>query len=381
MKKLLLTLSIFIPFVTNAASLTISTISPNANVPAGTNITFQITPSTLSNPRYTVSDDSPASTLSNSNINTLGKFDWTPSTSDIGTHNLIITGIDTNGNRDTLSQTLIVGTSTPLSIQGLSPGTNILPSKNFSLTLVASGYNNPTFSVSDSFYNSTASSYNIDNSGVFSWQPTTRDIGVHNFGFRVTTSSGRNDVVYQTVTVNGIYVPTTSYSVKVGNPLIINFNPYGLTNGNYYPSYRYIDSTRNNTIDNASVSGNTFTWTPQTQDAGSHTVTISTTDLSGTYVSIDLNIQVTSNQNPIINNPIPVITPSKFTFTKSLNTGSTGDEVKELQKLLKEKSFYLGPITGTFGPLTKAAVKKFQKTHKISQLGNVGPATRTELNK
>jgi peptidoglycan hydrolase-like protein with peptidoglycan-binding domain len=107
----------------------------------------------------------------------------------------------------------------------------------------------------------------------------------------------------------------------------------------------------------------------------------STNDQSGTYVSIDVNIQVTPNQSPVVVAPTPVVTPAKFTFTKSLNTGSTGEEVKELQKVLKEKGFYSGPITGTFGPLTKAAVKKFQKAHKISQLGNVGPGTRAELNK
>ncbi len=380
MKKLLLTLSILIPFVAEAGILNVGSITPNANVPVGTNITFQITPTTLLNQKYTISDDSPASTLSNSNINQFGKFDWTPSTTDVGTHNLLIIGTDTYGNRDTVNQKLIVASSTPLSIQTFTSN-NILPGKNFSLSVVAQGYSDPSFSVSDSFYGSSVSSFNINNSGMFSWQPTSRDVGVHNLSFRVTTPTGRNDVLYQTVTVSGVYVPTTSYNVTVGSTLTVNFTPYGLTSGLNYPSYRFTDSTRNNTIDNASVNGNTFSWTPQAQDVGSHTVTISTTNTSGDYISLDLNIQVSSGQSVVTNTPSPVVTINKFKFTKSLNLGSTGSEVTELQKLLKTNGFYSGAITGYFGALTKTAVKKFQKAHGISQLGNVGPATRVELNK
>lgn len=386
MKKLLLALSIIIPLVADAGTLNIGTISPNSNVPAGTNITFQITPNTLLNARYTVSDDLPASTLSNSSINLTGKFDWTPTVTDIGTHNLVLTGIDSNGNRDVANQTLIVASTTALSIQGVSPSTTILPGKTFSLTVSAQGYSNPSFSVSDSFSGSSVSNFNLDTSGIFSWQPTARDVGVHNLSFRVTTPSGRNDVVYQTVTVSGIYTSATSYSTVVGTQLTINLVPSGLTSGNYYPSYRYTDSTRNNTIDNANINGNTFSWTPQAQDIGSHTVTISTKDLSGNYISIELNINV-SPAYSITNNPTPtppptpVVTVSKFKFTKSLDLESKGTEVTELQKFLKTKGFYTGPITGYFGPLTKTAVKKFQKAYSISQLGNIGPATRAELNK
>jgi peptidoglycan hydrolase-like protein with peptidoglycan-binding domain len=55
--------------------------------------------------------------------------------------------------------------------------------------------------------------------------------------------------------------------------------------------------------------------------------------------------------------------------------------VRELQKKLTKLGFYNGPVTGTFGPLTKAAVKKLQKAHKLEQLGSVGPGTRKVLNK
>ena len=72
---------------------------------------------------------------------------------------------------------------------------------------------------------------------------------------------------------------------------------------------------------------------------------------------------------------------SSFKFTHYLSVGSTGNEVRELQKRLTAEGVYSGSITGYFGSLTKAAVKKYQAKYVINQLGVVGPATRVQLNK
>jgi peptidoglycan hydrolase-like protein with peptidoglycan-binding domain len=46
-----------------------------------------------------------------------------------------------------------------------------------------------------------------------------------------------------------------------------------------------------------------------------------------------------------------------------------------------DAGLYSGPVTGYFGPLTKAAVVKFQGLHGIKpQSGFVGPLTRAVLN-
>lgn len=90
---------------------------------------------------------------------------------------------------------------------------------------------------------------------------------------------------------------------------------------------------------------------------------------------------VTVNQCPATTtNTTTSTTPTKFVFTKYLEVDSTGAEVTELQKKLTNLGFYAGPVTGKFGPLTEAAVKKFQKEHKITQAGYVGPSTRAKLN-
>jgi hypothetical protein len=86
--------------------------------------------------------------------------------------------------------------------------------------------------------------------------------------------------------------------------------------------------------------------------------------------------------------PTPTITPTAtvapsavFKFTKELKLNSKGTEVSELQKKLKTLGFYKGKVDGGFGATTEKAVKAFQKAHKLSQVGSVGPSTRALLNK
>jgi hypothetical protein len=79
-------------------------------------------------------------------------------------------------------------------------------------------------------------------------------------------------------------------------------------------------------------------------------------------------------------------TSGSYTFTRYLYEGMTASnssdaDVYALQKHLTAVGVYSGPITGYFGPLTKAAVKAYQKKHGLVQVGVVGPGTRALLNK
>jgi len=86
--------------------------------------------------------------------------------------------------------------------------------------------------------------------------------------------------------------------------------------------------------------------------------------------------------------------PANFTFKNDLKYGMTSDEVKHVQIILKAE---IGspaypedvPATGWFGPITKAAVIKFQEKYKSEILapwnlaagtGLVGSTTRAKLN-
>ncbi len=81
--------------------------------------------------------------------------------------------------------------------------------------------------------------------------------------------------------------------------------------------------------------------------------------------------------------PLAVSAASTDHFTRKLSTGSTGKDVKDLQTILTLKGFLPkkpSMITGTFGPKTKAAVIKYQRSVGITASGTVGPLTRTLLN-
>ncbi|MEK7626798.1 MAG: peptidoglycan-binding protein [Patescibacteria group bacterium] len=75
-----------------------------------------------------------------------------------------------------------------------------------------------------------------------------------------------------------------------------------------------------------------------------------------------------------------VLGAAKFNFSNNLGLGSRGDDVTELQNRLVREGVYNHPITGFFGPLTKAGVKAFQKKYGIDTVGTVGPATMARLN-
>lgn len=66
-------------------------------------------------------------------------------------------------------------------------------------------------------------------------------------------------------------------------------------------------------------------------------------------------------------------------ITKTLKFGSTGDQVKELQRQLALLGFFKGAIGGNFQSLTTAAVKQFQLARGLKVDGIVGPQTRAQL--
>lgn len=67
---------------------------------------------------------------------------------------------------------------------------------------------------------------------------------------------------------------------------------------------------------------------------------------------------------------------------RQLERGMSGEEVEELQEILATDSeiYPEGLTTGYFGPLTEAAVKRFQAKAGIAQVGRVGPQTLSRIN-
>jgi len=69
-------------------------------------------------------------------------------------------------------------------------------------------------------------------------------------------------------------------------------------------------------------------------------------------------------------------------LTRELQEGMQGEDIEALQQLLatNPEIYPEGLVTGYFGPLTKAAVKRFQKMAGIDQAGRVGPQTLVRVN-
>ena len=78
--------------------------------------------------------------------------------------------------------------------------------------------------------------------------------------------------------------------------------------------------------------------------------------------------------------PLPASAP--FGITSSLDQGSEGPEVVQLQAYLASNStlYPEGRITGYFGPATERAVKRFQTKYGLPPVGRVGPLTLAKLN-
>jgi peptidoglycan hydrolase-like protein with peptidoglycan-binding domain len=63
----------------------------------------------------------------------------------------------------------------------------------------------------------------------------------------------------------------------------------------------------------------------------------------------------------------------------TLQLGSSGQAVTNLQNRLRTLGFYTGPVTGYYGDLTVAAVRDFQRSRGIQVNGIAGPQTQSAL--
>jgi lipoprotein-anchoring transpeptidase ErfK/SrfK len=65
--------------------------------------------------------------------------------------------------------------------------------------------------------------------------------------------------------------------------------------------------------------------------------------------------------------------------TRIISLGSHGWDVAETQFLLRERGYPPGPLDGSFGDLSKGAVRRFQRHASLEVDGVVGPATIASL--
>ncbi len=408
---------LMIPALTSAASVTIQNLS-SASPLAKTIVTFGSSVSGFETPYYQISDSFPNSSIQSSNINFGGNFQWVPNLSDIGTHTLTLRVTDSNGNQATATQIINVLPPPSISIQSVSPGASVMPGNTYSFTISAPGFVNPTYTVSDTFSGSSVSNNTISSSGMFSWKPDATQNGDHAITVYAYDAAGNNAQATTVVRVGSgpsLSVPSgLNTTISQGQTISFTLSPAGYTPNGFSlaDTFSGVTSVSNSNI----TAGGLFTWTPTAADAGVHSVMFTgqvgsfgqkatttvvinvlgangqlpgvpatTATSSGTTSSTlsDLQKQIALLQSQLgTAKPSTPSVPvgSNYIFTSYLKSGSESDEVLELQKVLARLGFLKVEPNGYFGPSTLAAVKKFQASRGLDQLGAVGPGTRLELN-
>jgi len=286
-------------FAYASTSISIQSLSPSTSVGVGTNVSFNVSVAGFSNPTYTVSDSASGSSVGSGQVNASGNFSWTPDSNDVGTHNLTINVTDSLGDSATTVETINVTATPSLSIQSLSPSSNVSSGQTVTFTAAESGFSNPTYSLSDSFNGSSVSSGDINSSGNFSWVPTNNDTGTHTITVTITDNSGHSATAVETIQVNGNANATvqgfnSGTAVIVNNPITFTVAAPGFSN----PVFALQDTFSGSGSTSSSLSGSDinsggyFSWTPNSNDLGTHSITIYVNDSTGKNAVIHLTITV-----------------------------------------------------------------------------------------
>jgi hypothetical protein len=115
---------------------------------------------------------------------------------------------------------------------------------------------------------------------------------------------------------------------------------------------------------------------PASGGSGSVSTTTATSTATTTATSTTILQQTSTTTEQVLG-------ASTFNFTRNLSFGMRGNDVSELQKILIAKGYLklkTGQPTGWFGPLTRAALIKWQLENKIRAEGYFGPISRNILN-
>ena len=189
----------------DSPSVAIQSISPGTTVPVGTGVYFTAAPSGFAaSVTYSISDSVSGSSIANATINGSGVFAWIPNNADAGAHTITITATDGISSASGAAQLLVMGTPA-VAIKSLSPSSgSVNPGSAVTFTVSATSFvGTVTYTVSDTFNNSSIVQSNINSSGSFSWTPTSNDAGSHTINIHVTDTSGNSANATQAITVLG----------------------------------------------------------------------------------------------------------------------------------------------------------------------------------
>ena len=279
----------------DAPTVTIQSVSPATTIKPGNAVYFTVVGSNFTSAlTYTLADSFSGSSASSANINSSGVFAWIPTANDAGTHTFTVTVSDQGSNSAQATQQITVVGPPSVTINNVFPGTSLLQGQTVFFSAVASNFTNPVYSVGDSSTNSSLTTNAINQSGGFSWTPRTQDIGGHSITVTVTDSTGALASALQSISVSapsGLTISSINPGSTVSPGTRITFG--ASTTGFIVPSYSLADSFTGGSINKATIDSNgSFSWTPGTDDVGSHDISVYASDSSGHNASATTTIHV-----------------------------------------------------------------------------------------
>jgi len=376
--------------VANGPTIMINSLLPGYTVVAGTPLTFNVVTSGFSNPLYAIGESFGygVSSLSTGDMSSNGYFSWTPTTNDIGSHTLTITVVDSSGH--SVSQQLAITVSAPqVTVRSLTPGGTVASGQQLSFQIVPTGFTNPWFVATDSFFNTTFP--NGQMSSNVTWVPALRDVGSHTI--TIAALDNYNHAATDTITIavtqgsgtSGTIITTAPVSASsiISPPVVVSTPPTPFTS-------QTTPSTAP-TFTSALATGSSGTQVTALQTLLARLGFFSTTangyfgpatkaavEAFQTAHNLDAVGSVGPQTRALLNQ---AQNSASYTFTTQLSLGSQGLAVTALQQRLTAEGDFSGQITGYFGAQTEAALKKFQTAHSLEAVGITGPQTRALLNK
>lgn len=332
----------------------------------------------------------------------------------VGTTTVTCSATDAGGNTGTATSTVVVNPFVPANNLPVANNLTVVTNKNVATTSIVSATDaDPLDTLTYSISTTTTNGILVGTLPNFTYTPNANFVGTDSFTFTANDGKGTSTPATVSITVQDVIVPPVN-NVPVLDPILnptitigssIAFSAHATdADATDTLTYSLVNAPAGATIDGATGA---FSWTPST--TGTFTFTVSVTDGNGGTANQDVTATVNAvvvppasggggggSSSPAsrsgVRNPGATTTPAtaglvlgastsnKFIFTLTLSIGSRENEVTELQKRLTSEGAYSGPVTGYFGPLTKAGVETYQTKNNIPAVGIVGPKTREKLN-
>jgi hypothetical protein len=222
----------------------------------------------------------------------------------------------------------VYATGESVQIVSVSPTGTLSASSTVSFIASASGFVDPVYAVTDAFSAPGATVGTIDKIGYFTWTPTIYDAGKHSITVAVTDSQNHSASSTVTLRVGSSVVLVTSLSpgplVAIGRTITFILNAPGFVT----PSYGVYDTSSRSSISPRNVnSSGTFSWTPNNDDIGTHSLNILASDPYGNNAQTIQNITVVtpalSIKLPKPDSSVSVGSQVSFTVVPSMLVAST----------------------------------------------------------